>query len=275
MGNAMFMLGRMFLLVFCFTTLAQAAAVEELTLSIPQWVRASKISSRLMAAGVLRKIAVVKKVEGNYSPVNFDYDTTKTTYMEFIGFEQAQLTFEINKSGSVSKCSKDLTAVAKCLDVDLVLDVTGETWALSEYTRKRKKTQILIKAPAGEDKTYVRWVTSKLNYDGIILDQKEKYRLALVPPNVIPNETQVLLLEGGASKSLMKPGITKGSGLLVVKKIEGRYAILEVLITDGKQVETKFADKIIIERSKSNPVSTTQDTSAGSPTAEGSSSESK
>jgi hypothetical protein len=233
-----------------------SGVAENVNISIPEWVKASKVNAKLNAAGVPRRVAIVKRVDKNYVPVNFDFDSTSLSYLDFARFEQNQLTFEINKVGGVSRCSSNLAAAARCLEVDLLLDVSKSTWTLSYYDRQRNKLKNLTKGPAGNDADFVKWITAKLNYDGVILDQKNNYRLALVPPTVMADETQVLLLDGSAASALVEPGAHKGSGLFLVKKVFGRYAILDLIISDEAKTSTKLGDKIIIDRSqKAKPVS--------------------
>ncbi|MEI6833042.1 MAG: hypothetical protein WCL28_03535 [bacterium] len=238
-----------------FSAPAFSGVVENVNISIPEWVKASKVNAKLNAAGVPRRVGIVKRVDKNYVPVNFDFDSTSLSYLDFGRFEQNQLTFEINKVGGVSRCSSDLAAAARCLEVDLVLDVSRSTWTLSLYDRQRNKLKNLTKGPAGNDTDFVKWISAKLNYDGVILDQKNNYRLALVPPTVMAGETQVLLLDGSAATSLVEPGAYKGSGLFLVKKVFGRYAILDLIISEQTKTSTKLGDKIIIDRSqKAQPV---------------------
>ena len=230
---------------------AFAGVVEDVNISISDWVKAGKVNAKLSAIGVPRRAAIVKRVDKSYVPVNFEFDTTSASYLEFARFEQNQLTFEINKVGGVSRCSTDVAAAARCLGVDLVLDVSKATWTLSFYDRARNKLKSLVKGPAGDDVGFVKWITTRLNYDGVILDQKKNYRLALVPPTVVAGETQVLLLDGSSAAPLIQPGTNKGAGLLVVKKVQGRYAILELIISQETTTASKLGDKIIIDRSKS------------------------
>ena len=252
------MIHRLLRIVFAasfFSAPAFSGVAENVDISIPEWVKASKVNAKLNAAGVPRRVGIVKRVDKNYVPVNFDFDSTSLSYLDFGRFEQNQLTFEINKVGGVSRCSSDLAAAARCLEVDLVLDVSRSTWTLSYYDRQRNKLKNLAKGPGGNDAEFVKWITAKLNYDGVILDQKNNYRLALVPPTVVAGETQVLLLAGSAATSLVEPGTHKGSGLFLVKKVFGRYAILDLIISEETKTSTKLGDKIIIDRSqKAQPV---------------------
>lgn len=229
---------------------AYASVAEDVNISISDWVKVGKVNAKLSAIGVPRSAAVLKRVDKNYVPVNFDFDTTSASYLEFARFEQNQLTFEINKVGGVSRCSVDVAAAARCLGVDLVLDVSKSTWVLSFYDKARNKLKSLVKGPAGDDAGFVKWITTKLNYDGVILDQKKNFRLALVPPTVVAGETQVLLLDGSSLAPLIQSGTNKGAGLLVVKKVQGRYAILELIISQETTTTSKLGDKIIIDRSK-------------------------
>jgi hypothetical protein len=233
-----------------FSAPAFSGVAENVNISIPEWVKASKVNAKLNATGVPRRVGILKRVDKNYVPVNFDFDSTSLSYLDFGRFEQNQLTFEINKVGGVSRCSSDLAAAARCLEVDLVLDVSRSTWTLSYYDRQRNKLKNLAKGPGGNDAEFVKWITAKLNYDGVILDQKNNYRLALVPPTVVAGETQVLLLDGSAATSLVEPGTHKGSGLFLVKKVFGRYAILDLIISEETKTSTKLGDKIIIDRSQ-------------------------
>jgi hypothetical protein len=233
-----------------FSAPAFSGVAENVNISIPEWVKASKVNAKLNATGVPRRVGILKRVDKNYVPVNFDFDSTSLSYLDFGRFEQNQLTFEINKVGGVSRCSSDLAAAARCLEVDLVLDVSRSTWTLSYYDRQRNKLKNLTKGPGGSDTEFVKWITAKLNYDGVILDQKNNYRLALVPPTVVAGETQVLLLDGSAATSLVEPGTHKGSGLFLVKKVFGRYAILDLIISEETKTSTKLGDKIIIDRSQ-------------------------
>ena len=235
---------------------AYSEVKEDLNLSISDWIKSSKVNTKLSAAGIPRRAAVVKRVDKNYIPVNFDYQTTETSYLDFSRFEQNQLTFEINKTAGMSRCSKDLAAAAKCLEVDIILDVSKATWVLSYYDRAQNKLRSLIKGPAGDENSAVKWISSKLNYDGVILDQKKNYRLALVPPTVVAGETQVLVIDGSATTPLIETGTNKGAGLLVVKKVLGRYAILELMIAQESKTASKLGDKLIIDRSKAAPVQT-------------------
>ncbi len=247
------MIYRLLRIVFAasfFSAPAFSGVAENVNISIPEWVKASKVNAKLNATGVPRRVGILKRVDKNYVPVNFDFDSTSLSYLDFGRFEQNQLTFEINKVGGVSRCSSDLAAAARCLEVDLVLDVSRSTWTLSYYDRQRNKLKNLAKGPGGNDAEFVKWITAKLNYDGVILDQKNNYRLALVPPTVVAGETQVLLLDGSAATSLVEPGTHKGSGLFLVKKVFGRYAILDLIISEETKTSTKLGDKIIIDRSQ-------------------------
>lgn len=235
-----------------FVSPSSAATKEDENISLSAWVKTSRANAKLASAGIPVRAAILKRVDRHYVPVNFDFETTKTSFLDFPRFEQNQLTFEINKVGGQNRCSSDIASAARCLEVGLVLDVSSATWNLLQYDRSKNKVKNLLKAPAADDGNYVKWIASKLNYDGIIIDTRNNYRLALVPPTVVAGQTQVLLMEDGAGKVLIEPGANKGAGLLLVKKASGRFAILEMIIAQEGKAASKLGDKILIEKAKAS-----------------------
>jgi hypothetical protein len=261
------------LFIFVNPVAARAEVAREMKWTPTSWAKSVGGLKKLKSLGTPTRIAVIKRNAKIYEAVNFDYEASQQYFLDFLRFEQNQLTFEINKSQGKSRCGQDLRAAATCLNVDLVLDVTRDPWALVSYDQSKNKTKTLIKDRAGEVGRYAEWVAKKMNYDGVLLAREGSYFLALTSPNVIPGETQVLMLTNSSNKILLAPGAQKGAGLLVVKKVEGRFSILEQIVVDEKeQSQFRFGEKIIVERVKAveqtseNPDKKDPEKEAGSPT---------
>ncbi len=236
-------------LVLMSSLVVQAEEVRELKLTPTAWAKSVGGLTKLKAMGVPTRIAIIKRNPKNYEAVNFDYESIQQSFLDFSRFEQNQLTFEINKSQGKSKCGADLRAAALCLNADLLLDVTRDPWALVSYDQSKNKSKTLIKDKAGEIGRYAEWVAKKLNYDGVLLARDGNYFLALTSPNVLPGETQVLMLANSSNKILLSVGAQRGAGLMVVKKVEGRLAILEQIVAGEKgQPEFRLGEKIIVEK---------------------------
>jgi hypothetical protein len=229
----------------------QAEVVRELKWTPTTWVKAAGGMEKLKTLGIPTRVAVIKRSAKVYEAVDFDNKSSEQSFLDFSRFEQNQLTFEINKSQGKSKCGVDLRAAAVCLNVDILLDVTRDPWALVSYDQSKNKIKTLVKDRAGEIGRYADWIAKKLNYDGVLLAREGHYFLALTSPNVIAGETQVLMLNNSSDKILLTPGVHKGAGLLVVKKVDGRFAILEQIVTGEKgQLGFRVGEKIIVERVK-------------------------
>ncbi len=242
-------------LVFITSLKVRADEVRELKWTPTAWAKSVGGLTKLKSRGFPTRIAVVKKNAKVYEAVDFDYESTQQSFLDFSRFEQNQLTFEINKSQGKNKCGADLRAVSVCLNVDLVLDVTRDPWALISYDQSKNKTKTLLKDKAGEIGRYAEWVAKKMNYDGILLAREGNYFLALTSPSVVPGETQVLMLANSSDKILLSGGAQKGAGLLIVKKFEGRFSILEQIVAgENGQSEFRVGEKIIVEKVKSPEV---------------------
>ena len=240
-------------LIFSFSHMGlSATANDDLKFSPVEWAKSARATQKMRDLKIPTRVVVVKRANRLYQPVEFSYSDAQGSFLEFPAYEQNVLTFEINKSQGVSKCAGDLSKVAACLDADLILDVTRQNWVLFYSDRSKNAPKEIAKGPAGEENKFFSWVVSKLNYEGVILEQKGAYCLAIVSPTVIAGETQVLALSGSADKTILQAGVLKGAGLFLVKKLEGRFAILQLLLTqDGKTFEIKPGEKLIVEKSSS------------------------
>jgi hypothetical protein len=228
-----------------------AETTDTTEIALSDWVHGSKAISRIKMSGGILSVAVVKRVGKSYETVNLDADIGAVSYLESPSESHSRLTLEINKANGQSQCTKNLIRVAQCLDVDMLLDVSKRTWELYYFDRAKNTMRSMIKKERGETGRYFDWIEAALNYDGIILERKGANFLAVVPTNAVAGETQVLALANSSNKQVLEPGAFVGSALLTIKKREGRFAILQMLVNkDDPSLSIKPGDKIILEKAK-------------------------
>ena len=244
-----------------------AATTDGADISPSDWVRGSRGITKVKLGGGVLSVAAVKRVGKSYETVNLDADSGGVSYLESPSESQSRLTLEINKANGQSQCTKNLIRVAQCLDVDMLLDVSKRTWELYYFDRAKNTMRSMIKKERGENGRYFDWIEAALNYDGIILDRKGTNFLAVVPTNTIAGETQVLALANSSNKQVLEPGAFVGSALLTIKKREGRFALLQMLVNkDDPSLSIKPGDKIILEKGKrSAPIQPTNSTEKNPP----------
>ena len=239
-----------------------AGTTEKTDIALSDWLRGSRAISRIKISGGILSVAAIKRVGKSYETVNLDTDSGGGSYLESPSESQSRLTLEINKANGQSKCAKNLTRLAQCLDVEMLLDVSRRTWELYYFDRAKNTVRSMIKKERGETGRYFDWIEAALNYDGIILDRKGTNFLAVVPTNAVAGETQVLVLANSSNKQVLEPGAFVGSALLTIKKREGRFALLQMLVNkDDPSLSIKPGDKIILEKGKrSAPIQPTNST---------------
>jgi hypothetical protein len=165
---------------------------------------------------------------------------------------------EINKvisnapksENSIHACERSLESVAKCFHVDSILDISTSNWKLFRYEHLSKKLSVVLEGPAGSSDQYFEWIQKQLNYDGVILDEKDGFILALLPNRSYGPETQALTMNNSFDKIILTGSKNKGSSLLQLQKQEGRYAIFQVVIAKTENGLFTPGTKIILEKGK-------------------------
>ena len=233
---------------------AEVAAAPEQTPAA--WMSEWRASGKSASVPYLSKLLVVKKSGDQFDIIgDSDEDSAKPrqdSYLTVPSAKHLQLVQSINKVGGKSKCGLSIVNSALCMGADVVIDASGPTWELFSFDAKKSALKSLAKSPAGANDDYTAWLKARLGYDGVVLDQKGEFYLAVVPPTSTEGESQALSLVGSHGKLVLSGGKFPGGGMLFVKARNGNVAILQLLIAkDGATNEVKPGTKLIMESAKS------------------------
>ena len=226
-----------------------------------QWGAAWQKSQRKFAfspgraAGILR-CAVVKKVDGKYTALTPDPTiAVSESFLQTPSVQEVKLALEGNRTTSndpdilkaPTHCEKSLENAAACYDVDSILDVTDNTWRLYLFNPVTNKSTKILEGAAGSDGTYFTWIRKQLRYDGIVLDEKDGFLLALIPTQRYPQDSQALTIRDSSQKILITASESKGSGLIQLHSNEGQFAIFRLIV--AKKEPSLFAPgtKLLME----------------------------
>ena len=207
------------------------------------------------AAGILR-CAVVKKVDEKYTAITLDpASAVSESFLQTPSTQELQLSLEGNRTISndpdilkaPAHCEKSLETAAACYDVDSILDVTDNTWRLYQFNRVTNKSTIILEGPGGSAGTYFTWIRKQLRYDGMVLDEKDGFLLALIPNQRYPRDSQALTIRNSSQKILLSASESKGSGLIQLHSYEGQFAIFQLVV--AKRESSLFAPgtKLIVQ----------------------------
>jgi hypothetical protein len=207
------------------------------------------------AAGILR-CAIVKKVDEQYTALTPDPTTALSeSFLQTPSTQEVQLALEGNRTTSndpdilkaPAHCEKSLENAAACYGADSILDVTDNTWRLYQFNRVTNKSIKILEGPAGSAGTYFTWIRKQLRYDGMVLDEKDGFLLALIPNQRYPRDSQALTIRNSSQKILVSASESKGSGLIQLHSYEGQFAIFQLVV--AKRETSLFAPgtKLIVQ----------------------------
>lgn len=89
------------------------------------------------------------------------------------------------------------------------------------------------KADVAGPESFYRYLSKKMAYDAVVLDVKNDLILA----GFIAKKTELgqgLLIKGSAKRQVLVPSKIKGDALLQILRIEGEFAVLEILLSQSK-----------------------------------------
>lgn len=209
-------------------------------------------------SAILSRIVVVRKSASGFVVVPIEQaDASADSFLKVPEDRQVSLTRFVNKTSSAKQsgssqanpCEVSHQTIASCFNVDAILDVSGSRWVLYARNLKSNSLTKIAEGPAGEGDQYFKWVHSKLNYDGIIVDVDGDYLLVLLPPGRAGSEIQALTIQDSAEKVLLPKNRVKGTSLLQSIQRSGRYAVFIAVISDPN-AKKSFAkgSKLIIEK---------------------------
>lgn len=211
------------------------------------------------ALGLLSRVAVVRKSGSGFTVLPLEQtEASQDSFLQVPEERQISLTRFVNKSIAVGSgvgeskgnpCEASYQAVATCFELDAILDVSGKKWVLLEYNKASKSINKLVEEPADSGENYFKWIHSKLNYDGVIIDSEGDYLLVLLPPGRKGSDFQALTLQDSAGKIVLPKSRVKGTSLLQVIQRSGRFAVFMPVITAADSAKA-FAkgSKLIIEK---------------------------
>jgi hypothetical protein len=227
---------------------------------VKEWVSSGQGATTYTARGfaLLTRAVVVEKNKKTYKYFAFSPEkAVKQSLLETPEKTSLALAVEINSTvtgdedESVNPCEKNLSSIAKCFNVDAVLDVTGPKWKLFRYIAKVKKMKMVFERPAGDSSDYFKWIQDQLNFDAVILDSKGDYILALLPTGGIEKEAQALTIKDSARLFGLNSDSRTGTSLISIEEQKGRYGMFKVVVSSPLEKNTLApGTKIILERSK-------------------------
>jgi hypothetical protein len=210
---------------------------------------------------LLTRCAVVEKKEKAYKFIAVNPEkAVKQSLVETPEKTSMALAVEINSTitgdedsddAKINPCEKSLSSIAKCFNVDAVMDVTGPKWKLYRYVTKVKKMKMVFERPAGDTSNYFKWMQDQLAFDATILTTKGDFILALLPDDEIEKGAQALTIRNSARKFGLDASSRKGTSLISLEEQKGRYGMFKVVVASPLE-KSAFAPgtKIILEKSK-------------------------
>ena len=234
------------------TTLVLASESGHKNLQIDQWLNEWVANREDAKEQVAQSFAVVRKVDDRFETIPLSQkDAPTASFLVSPSPAQIAIAMEINKSSPDTSCNRTLWRMAKCLNVELLLDITSDEWKLFRPQQEQKKITPILTKHRNTAGNFLAWLNDELNYDGVILDQKGDEYLALVPPNLIEGESQALILSDSSAKNFIAREKGKGGGILFVEKIDGRFAILKLLVSKSDKLDDlKPGTKIVVQKAK-------------------------
>ena len=173
-----------------------------------------------------------KKIDEKYTALTPDPTSALSeSFLRTPSVQEVKLALEGNRTTTndpdilkaPAHCEKSLENAAACYDVDSILDVTDNTWRLYQFNRVTNKSTKILEGPAGSTGTYFTWIRKKLRYDGLVLDEKDGFLLALIPNQRYPRDSQALTIRNSSQKILVSASESKGSGLIQLHSYVGEY----------------------------------------------------
>ena len=242
----------------------ESGAITSIEQWSKEWMRARDgINPTERGFALLSRCAIVSKKDNAFKFIEVDpIKAVKQSLMETPDKTTVMLALEVNslidnddnqtENEKENPCEKSLSSIAKCYNVDGVLDVTGPNWKFYRYVPKFKKMKVMFERPAGESGDYFRWIQEQLNFDGVILDKKEDNILALIPSGKIEKGAQALTIKDSARLFGLSAASRKGSSLISIAEKKGRFAIFKLVVSGGEE-KNAFTPgtKIILEKSNS------------------------
>lgn len=122
-----------------------------------------------------------------------------------------------------------------------VMSAKGQMRSLGKFVPKKEDR--------ASSEAFYRWLTSKFNYDAVVLDHKDEFILAAML-NTKTELGQGLLVKNSASKMLLKAGKIQGEALLQMLRIEGEFVIFESLLASGQTQKIPTGSKILLGQSE-------------------------
>ncbi|MEI6399440.1 MAG: hypothetical protein WCO71_11785, partial [Pseudomonadota bacterium] len=209
---------------------------------------------------LLSRCVVVEKKGNAYKYIEVDPEkAVHSSLMESPEKSSLALSVEINSSiinnendeDKINPCEKSLSSIAKCYNVDAVLDVTGSKWKLYRYVPKVKKMKMVFERPSGNSSDYFKWMQDQLSFDAVILEQKGDYILTLMPTEKLDKGAQALTIKDSSRLFGLNAATRKGTSLISIEAQTGRYGMFKMVVA-SPNVKDAFhpGTKIILQKSK-------------------------
>ena len=256
--SAVFMLSVM-------STLAEAEVAKGPKRPAAEWgaawegLYASNIAGET-SPGFLSRVGVVKKSGAGFQVLPLEQkDADQHSFMAVPEERELNLARFANKvfqqnpenKPTTNPCEVSHQAIAICLGLDALLDVSNPKWKLLKFNKQKKSVELLLEAPGASDEDYFKWIHSQLNYDGVVIDVEGDYLLVLLPPGRAGDEIQALTLKDSADKIFLPPSTVKGTSLLQLIQRSGRFAVFLPVITSAEAAKSFVkGSKLIIEKGK-------------------------
>lgn len=156
------------------------------------------------------------------------------------------------RQARIRKNSRHRNFVMANADLMLVTPTKNAPWSLLRWEDTESSPTVLVKAPAlGPVQTTLEgWLNQALNYQGVVLDQKNNFVLAGVFDKPLSGKRQALAIANSDKHWLIPPDSAqrKGAALLNLVKSEPPYALLKVVVAGKNIIQLPRGTKLIIEQ---------------------------
>jgi hypothetical protein len=201
------------------------------------------------------RVIAVKKEKNVLKLVNLDAEEIKGSTMSQVAEDsEAELAIEVNRpirsqeTSTINPCMSSVLAACSCLSADLVIEMVAAKWRLSFFDAEKNSLKVLALAGAGKVGAEGKWVASQIRYDGIVVDSKDGYFLALIANKNDNLEFQALALKNSEQVDVIPAGLkSDGSALLSSVSTWSNFAVFTLVTGDTLPIGTK----LVIEDKKS------------------------